>query len=156
VIRGVLRVLAYIHRMNVVHRDLKPENIMVRRKEAHQAIDAPSPKQKGAQVVLIDFGFAADIESNKPALLKRCGTVGYIAPECLKRADLDPVPSPKADIYSAGIILYEMIYGINPFLADPSIPRKEALQNNRKGKVEFNVKPIVHDFPESRHMVTSY
>lgn len=150
-IRGVLRALASIHRLNVVHRDLKPENIIIRRrrKEHTQAVDAPTLARPNlAQVVLVDFGLATFLDSDKPPVLKRCGTAGYFAPESLRKGESAPVPSAKLDIYSAGIILYEMIYGVNPFVKGQEVPIKDALTTNRKGKVDFGLNPIVQDFPE--------
>src|SRR5579859_3373145 len=101
-IRLTLRIagaLEYIHRHGVVHRDLKPENIMV---------DADD------NIKLIDFGIAANAGSRRLTfanLSQNMGTPDYISPEQVrgKRGDA------RSDIYSLGVMLYEMLTGQVPF-----------------------------------------
>jgi serine/threonine-protein kinase len=96
---GVLGALEYIHANGVVHRDLKPENIMV---------DA------GDNVKLIDFGIASDTAARRLTyanLTATLGTPNYISPEQVKGKRGDG----RSDIYSMGIILYEMLTGKLPF-----------------------------------------
>src|SRR5215472_4595898 len=96
----VLDALAYAHGCGVIHRDIKPANLMC----------TPS----GA-IKLLDFGIAhmkAD-----PKLTQTGTTVGslyYIAPELIKGAE----PDPRCDIYSLGVVLYEMVTGRKPFTGD--------------------------------------
>jgi serine/threonine-protein kinase len=107
----VLKALDYIHSNGVVHRDLKPENIMV---DEHDHIK------------LIDFGIAGDTASrrltyaNFTAML---GTPDYIAPEQVKGKRGDG----RTDIYSMGVILYEMLTGKLPFTG----PTPMAAMNDR-------------------------
>ncbi|KPJ72974.1 hypothetical protein AMJ52_04545, partial [candidate division TA06 bacterium DG_78] len=84
--------LGMIHEKGFVHSDLKPEHILY---------DA-----KQERTVLIDFGFAGNISEK----VEQAGTLGYIAPEVFKGINIDC----RADLYSLGIIIYEIITGTNP------------------------------------------
>jgi len=95
----VLDALEYIHEQGVVHRDLKPENIMV---------------DSSDNVKLIDFGIAGDSGSRRLTYANFTATLGtadYISPEQVKGKRGDG----RSDIYSMGIILYEMLTGRLPF-----------------------------------------
>lgn len=98
----VLDALEYIHEQGVVHRDLKPENIMV---------DAND------NVKLIDFGIAGDSGARRLTyanFTSTLGTADYISPEQVKGKRGDG----RSDIYSMGVILYEMLTGRLPFSGD--------------------------------------
>ena len=91
--------LEYIHAHGVVHRDLKPENIMV---------------DENDHIKLIDFGIAANAGSRRLTFANfstALGTPGYVAPEQVKGKRGDA----RTDIYSLGLILYEMLTGKLPF-----------------------------------------
>jgi serine/threonine protein kinase len=94
--------LGYAHARGVIHRDLKPANALV---------DADG------NLFLTDFGIAKLLESASPRLTQTdaiMGTPAYISPE---QARAEPVDQ-RSDIYSLGIILYEMVTGRVPFMAD--------------------------------------
>ncbi|XP_054157171.1 testis-specific serine/threonine-protein kinase 3-like [Oppia nitens] len=97
--------LAYLHGLTIVHRDIKPSNVMIK-------------ETNGQQLALkyIDFGFSrvVDISNNGKAICSsHVGTDPYMAPEVFdKEEDYNAF---KSDIYSVGVILYVMIYWINPF-----------------------------------------
>ncbi|WP_437910633.1 protein kinase [Sorangium sp. So ce327] len=102
------------HAAGVVHRDLKPENVMVRRKQG------PAP-----EVALLDFGLArlgegngATEEGREPTHTGlRLGSVVYMAPEqCLDARDIDA----RADLYSLGVLAFELLTGRPPFVGDAS------------------------------------
>ena len=107
--------LDYIHRNGVVHRDLKPENIM---------IDAED------RIKLIDFGIAGKAGSRRLTfgkLSQIAGTPDYISPEQVKGKRGDG----RSDIYSLGIILYEMVTGETPFAGtNPFAVMNDRLVNN--------------------------
>jgi tRNA A-37 threonylcarbamoyl transferase component Bud32 len=102
---SLCRALAAAHGAGIVHRDLKPANIIVRR----EADGSEAPK-------VLDFGLAKLMQKRDDAALtdtgQMLGTPIYMAPEQIRgRADLDG----RADIYSVGVILYEMLTAHTPF-----------------------------------------
>ena len=105
--RAIARALDYAHAKNVVHRDVKPSNVMI-------ATDG--------RVVLTDFGLALDVQQGSVGEV--FGSAHYIAPEQARRSS-DALP--QSDLYSLGIMLFEMLTGIVPF-DDPS-PTAVALQH---------------------------
>ena len=92
--------IAYAHRNHVIHRDLKPGNILL------------SPLQ---EVKILDFGIAARLDtahdSSSPTV---CGTPYYMAPEQITGREVDH----RADLYSLGAVMYELLTGFRPFRAD--------------------------------------
>lgn len=105
--RAVASALDYAHQKGVVHRDVKPSNVMVAR---------------DGRVVLSDFGLALDVEQG--SMGEVFGTAHYIAPEQARRSS-DAIP--QSDLYSLGVILYEILTGTVPF-DDPS-PTSVAIQH---------------------------
>jgi serine/threonine-protein kinase len=108
---GIADALEYIHSHGVVHRDLKPENIMI------------SPDD---DVKLIDFGIAGQDGARRltfSKLSQLMGTPDYISPEQVKGKRGDG----RSDIYSLGVMLYEMLTGEVPFRG----PNAFAIMNDR-------------------------
>jgi serine/threonine-protein kinase len=102
IIRQVCAALDEAHRQGIVHRDIKPENILV------QTIPG------GLQVKLLDFGIAALRDVKAGRLTQTGAVVGtphYMSPEQCLGEELDG----RSDIYSLGIVLFEMLTGVVPF-----------------------------------------
>ncbi len=100
VLRPVLRGLAAAHRSGLVHRDLKPENVLISTR---------------GEVKLADFGLVravaqAGITSTSVIL----GTAAYLSPEQVSTGDA----TPRSDVYSLGVLTYELLTGTTPFTAD--------------------------------------
>ncbi|MBA3578766.1 MAG: serine/threonine protein kinase [Gemmatimonadaceae bacterium] len=102
VIHEIADALAYAHSHEVIHRDIKPENILL----------------QGEHAVLADFGIAAALGGGGPGSGERItrtgmsiGTVGYMAPEQSFESNIDA----RADIYSLGVVAFELLAGASPF-----------------------------------------
>jgi len=98
IIKQIASALDFVHKKNIIHRDLKPDNVMFREDEA---------------AVLTDFGIAketdADINLTQTGLI--VGTPKYMSPEQIRGSG----PTPQADIYSLGIMFYQLLCNRVPF-----------------------------------------
>jgi serine/threonine protein kinase len=102
VARQVCEALREAHKQGVVHRDLKPENVMI---------------DRSGTVKVMDFGIARSLDAISTVTGGTLGTPAYMAPE---QAEGQPV-DPRTDIYSLGLILYEVFTGVVAFTADTPI-----------------------------------
>jgi len=154
----VLAAVAYAHGQSVIHRDLKPSNILVR---------------EGGQVVLLDFGIAkllVDGMADETELTRQAGatlTPQYASPEQIRG---DPL-GPATDIYSLGVVLYELLTTRRPYAqarssrrdledailsADPRPPSEAvggeaALRKALQGDLDTIVLKALHKQPEQRY-----
>jgi len=105
IIDGVLTALEYSHRAGVVHRDIKPGNIMI---------------TKAGQVKVMDFGIARAISDSATTVAQTTailGTASYFSPEQAKGESVDA----RTDLYSSGVVLFEMLTGRPPFRGDTPV-----------------------------------
>lgn len=91
--------LGYLHTRNILHRDIKLDNILLDGK---------------GQVKIADFGVSKQVKPGE-IMREQCGTPAYIAPEIIRDRGYQGF---KADLWSAGVVLYAMLYGTVPFKAN--------------------------------------
>lgn len=126
VMDAVLRGLAAAHEAGIVHRDLKPENVLL---------------ADDGRIKIGDFGLARATTANTASGQALLGTIAYLSPELLTRGVADA----RSDIYAAGIMMFEMLTGQQPFTGEQ--PMQVAYQHaNDKVPLPSSVR---HDVPES-------
>ena len=117
----ILKVIKFLHyEKNIIHRDLKPENFMINIGENNYPI-----------VKLIDFGFAENIPKDK-LLFEIVGTLDYSAPEVISHFGYNE----KMDIWSIGIIIFNMLTGLEPFKSDNT---STLIDEIKFKKINFNL-----------------
>jgi serine/threonine-protein kinase len=99
VMDAVLGGLAAAHKAGIVHRDLKPENVLM---------------ADDGRIKISDFGLARAVSANTATGQALLGTIAYLSPELLTRGTADA----RSDIYAAGIMMYEMLVGAQPYVGD--------------------------------------
>ncbi len=107
--KQLLEALRFAHRHGIIHRDIKPHNVLV---SADQQVKSNEPRLK-----VTDFGIARHGASQMTEAGSIMGTAQYLSPEQARGA---PVTA-ASDLYSAGVVLYEMLTGKVPFTGDSAI-----------------------------------
>ncbi|MEO6885901.1 MAG: Stk1 family PASTA domain-containing Ser/Thr kinase, partial [Jatrophihabitantaceae bacterium] len=131
IMEPMLGALAAAHRAGIVHRDVKPENILL---------------SDTGIVKVADFGLAraieADAESTRTGLMM--GTVAYCSPEQITSGHADP----RSDVYSAGIILFEMLTGSPPYKGESAMNVAYQHVHSRVPAPSSRVKGIASEIDE--------
>lgn len=133
VIRQLAETVDHAHRQGLVHRDLKPANILLDSTRLPEDAPAPSPgtpDEAVPRLKITDFGLA--LHRGQTGGLTRAGimlgTPDYMAPEQIPGGD--EAVGPAADIYSLGVMLYEMLTGRRPFESDDILRQTNMLRSN--------------------------
>jgi serine/threonine-protein kinase len=120
-IRQLLDGLGYAHSLGVVHRDIKPSNILI---------------NDDGRLKLTDFGIARIESSTLTQVGEIMGSPGYMSPEQFLGTDIDA----RSDIYSVGIIAYELLCGRRPFTGNNAEVMRQALNERPVNPSEHNAK----------------
>ncbi|MCQ2447398.1 MAG: Stk1 family PASTA domain-containing Ser/Thr kinase [Oscillibacter sp.] len=129
-ITQIMRGLSHAHSRGIIHRDIKPQNVMVLR---------------DGSVRVADFGIACLEDSSQTITQEALGSVHYISPE-QARGDR---PDARSDIYSAGIVLYEMLTGRLPFEGESAV--SVAIQH--LSSIPLAPREINADIPEQMELI---
>ena len=131
---GVTGALAAAHEAWIIHRDVKPENIMLRRDRGVKVLDF-------GVATLAGGGDSTDPLRRPGALV---GTLHYLSPEQVRG---EPIIDTRSDIYSAGVVLYEMLAGYTPFSGGTPLDVLAAI-------VEGEPLPLPDSIPLALHKIT--
>ncbi len=113
ILQSMASALDYAHDKGLVHRDIKPANVLLRSQSEIVELNKPLPRD--VQPVLTDFGLVRLLDSTMHTTAGSVsGTPTYMSPEQARGEKVDK----RTDIYSLGIMLYEMLAGTVPFQAD--------------------------------------
>lgn len=130
VARQMADALAYAHQAGLVHRDIKPANVLLVEDEAG-----------GLRVKVTDFGIAkagAGIDQDLTRTGTVLGTPKYLSPEQIRGEE----PDARADLYSLGVVLYEMLVGAPPFAAETDMATALSHLNNPVPKPSARVQGL--------------
>jgi serine/threonine protein kinase len=134
----ILKSLEAMKRIGLAHRDIKPANILM----CHTARQGPAAK-------VGDFGMSTFVDVDGQ-VRGRCGTPGYVAPEIFT-AGVHGGYGNKVDVFSAGVTLYVMLCGYEPFYGETDA---ELVAANKAARVEFTEADWAGISMEARDMVT--
>lgn len=136
---AILGALAAAHKLGIIHRDIKPENILI---------------SNDGRIKIADFGLAhgaligSTLTAESSVVL---GSVSYLSPEQVQRGISDA----RSDVYSTGILAYELLAGEKPFSGDSPIQIAYMHVNNRVPRVSQSRSDIPKDLDDLIHAATS-
>ena len=125
----IVFVLEYLQSKNIIFRNLKPENIVI---------------NKNGYIKIIDFGLSKEIKDRTYTM---CGTPGYLAPEII----LNKGYGLSVDWWAFGVLLYEMICGVDPFFDEDTMKIYENILQIKKRKIQFS-----SDFDEASRSLINH
>ena len=131
-ITQIMKALSHAHSRGIIHRDIKPHNIMVLR---------------DGSIKVADFGIARVTSSNQNTMTQEAlGSVHYISPEQARGSHIDA----RSDIYSAGVVLYEMLTGRLPYEGDSPV----AVAIQHINSVPLSPRELEPGIPEALEAIT--
>lgn len=110
-LKNIMNGAKYLHKNGIIHRDLKPANILL----------------KNGVCKLSDFGFAKSLNSEETIMKSIVGTPLYMSPQILKKGKY----TTKSDLWSIGLIYYEMLHGRTPWPAQNEIELINGIYNKK-------------------------
>ena len=126
----VVNAINFLHENDLIHRDIKPENILL-----FKNMNKTKGNTTEFTVKLCDFGWCVKLNGEERGTF--CGTTEYMSPELVNHKDY----SKEIDVWSLGILLYEMIHGYSPFRPNKSkFEEKDVFDNIKKHKLKFGKK----------------
>ncbi|GAB9476255.1 Agc/pdk1 protein kinase [Globisporangium polare] len=114
----IVQALEYMHSKRVIHRDLKPDNLLL---------------TEDGHLKVTDFGTAKDQDDTNNDLNQFCGTVSYVSPEVLH----DKPATRACDLWALGCIIFQMLTGRTPFVAENDYLTFQVIVNHSNDKFEF-------------------
>ena len=132
IVRQVADAIGFIHKKNIIHRDVKPENVMIVNRNGKK------------HVILTDFGIIREQDSNLTMAANIMGSPAYLAPEGFVTARVGF----QCDIFSLGVMLYELLIGERPFKADNLFTMATVIQSElpqRPSSIKNDLTPMIDE-----------
>ncbi|TYI24038.1 hypothetical protein ES332_A06G205700v1 [Gossypium tomentosum] len=135
VVRQIAGGLAAIHKANIVHRDLKPENCLFLN------------KNKDSTLKIMDFGLSSVEEFTDP-VIGLFGSIDYVSPEALSQGKI----TAKSDMWSLGVILYILLSGYPPFIAQSNRQKQQMIM---AGEYNFDERTWKNISSSAKHLISN-